>query len=96
MFDPETAVMCPFLHSIILEAINKQECSHIQFVAECCLTIAVTVKSLRPAAEKRAINNVVANAMAEAFNPRSSAALRSAADGVLKVCTFQNYPGRAV
>ena len=42
-------------------------------------------RSLRSAAEERAINNVVANAMAEAFNPRSSDALRAAADGVLKV-----------
>lgn len=42
-------------------------------------------RSLRSAAEERAMNNVVANAMAEAFNPRSSDALRSAADGVLKV-----------
>lgn len=54
-------------------------------------------RSLRSAAEERAMNNVVANAMAEAFNPRSSDALRSAADGVLKACPllfslwYRNY-----
>lgn len=46
---------------------------------------AAVPRSLRPAAEERAINNVVATAMAEAFNYRSSDLLRSAADGVLKV-----------
>lgn len=47
--------------------------------------VAVT-RSLRPAAEERAINSVVATAMAEAFNYRSTDSLRLAADGVLEVC----------
>lgn len=46
---------------------------------------AVRRPAIRPAAEERAVNNVVHVAATEIFNARASDELRAAADDVLKV-----------